>query len=59
VNQALQHQAKLVVKQMPQDALDLLNDYLAKISEIDLLQHLQNIDEQTLVLKTMLNMKIE
>jgi hypothetical protein len=58
-NQALQHQAELVLKQMPQDALDLLNDYLAKISEIDLLQHLQNIDEQTLVLKTMLNMKIE
>lgn len=40
------------------DVLEILRDYLSKISSVDFLEDLQNVDEQANVLRTMLRIKV-
>ena len=58
-NVELKTQSELVLKSMPADVEQVLNDYLGKISAIDFLDDLQKIDEQTNILRTMLNINIK
>lgn len=44
---------------LPENVLAVLKDYLNKISSVDFLEDLQNVDEQTNILKTMLNINIK
>lgn len=43
---------------LPENVQEVLKSYLDKISSVDFLEELQNVDEQTNILKTMLNIKI-
>jgi hypothetical protein len=43
---------------LPIAVQEVLKNYLDKISSVDFLEELQNVDEQTNILKTMLNIKI-
>lgn len=43
---------------LPDTVLEVLKEYLDKISSVDFLDELQNVDEQTNILKTMLNINI-
>ncbi len=43
---------------LPATVEEVLKNYLDKISSVDFLEDLQNVDEQTNILKTMLNIKI-
>ncbi|TDO96612.1 hypothetical protein [Flavobacterium sp. 245] len=43
---------------LPENVQDVLRDYLHKISSVDFLEDLQNVDEQTNILRTMLNINI-
>ncbi|MFV8346195.1 hypothetical protein [Flavobacterium sp. ZB4P13] len=43
---------------LPETVQEVLKDYLDKISSVDFLDELQNVDEQTNILKTMLNINI-
>lgn len=43
---------------LPKKVQGVLGDYLDKISSVDFLEDLQNVDEQTNILKTMLNINI-
>lgn len=58
-NAELKTKSELVLKSMPADVEQVLNDYLEKISSIDFLDDLQKIDEQTNILRTMLNINIK
>lgn len=44
---------------LPENVSAVLKDYLNKISSVDFLEDLQNVDEQTNILKTMLNINIK
>lgn len=43
---------------LPENVQEVLRDYLNKISSVDFLEDLQNVDEQTNILRTMLNINI-
>lgn len=43
---------------MPADVEAVMESYLQKISGVEFLEDLQNVDEQTNILKAMLNIKI-
>ncbi|HEU4497624.1 MAG TPA: hypothetical protein VFR70_11280 [Flavobacterium sp.] len=43
---------------IPKDVEDVLKSYAAKISDVEFLNDLQNVDEQTNILKAMLNINI-
>jgi hypothetical protein len=58
-NQELKTQAEVALQYISPEINDLLNHYFAQISSIDLMQNLQSIDEQSNILKSMLNMRIE
>lgn len=58
-NEALKEQLTKVRSSLPADVEDVLESYLAKISGVDFLEELQNVDEQTNILKAMLNINIK
>ncbi len=58
-NAALKEQLTKVRTSLPADVEDVLENYLAKISGVDFLEELQNVDEQTNILKAMLNINIK
>ncbi len=58
-NIELKNKAERMIKSIPQDVEIVLNDYDQKISSMQFLDDLQNIDEQTNVLRTMLNINIK
>ena len=57
-NEELNQQSKQVLKSITNDVELVLENYLKKISSLELIEEIQNIDEQTNVLKTMLNLNI-
>lgn len=57
-NISLQEQAGTVKAGVPNAVHDVLKAYLDKISTVDFLEELQNVDEQTNILKAMLNINI-
>jgi hypothetical protein len=57
-NIELTNKAEQVIKFIPMEVEEILNNYNQKISSIELLDDLQNIDEQANILKTMLNINI-
>ncbi|MBA3664182.1 MAG: hypothetical protein H0W61_08245 [Bacteroidetes bacterium] len=58
-NAALQDQLIIVKTVLPDDVEKVLESYLSKISGVDFLDDLQNVDEQTNILKAMLNINIK
>ncbi len=58
-NIELTNKAEQVIKFIPMEVEEILNNYNQKISSIELLDDLQNIDEQANILKTMLNINIK
>ena len=58
-NAELNNKAEQTLKAIPDDVEHVLNDYYTKISSLEFLDDLQNIDEQTNVLRTMLNINIK
>lgn len=58
-NAELTTKAEQTLKSIPNDVELVLNDYYTKISSLEFLDDLQNIDEQTNVLRTMLNINIK
>lgn len=58
-NVDLKNKAERTIKSIPNDVELVLNNYFEKISSIEFLDDLQNIDEQTNVLRTMLNINIK
>lgn len=58
-NELLKTKAEQQLKLIPVEIEQLLNDYLNKITSIKLIDDLQNIDEETNILKTMLNINIK
>jgi len=57
-NAELKRNADQTLKTIPNDVETVLKDYYAKISSLEFLDNLQNIDEQTNILRTMLNINI-
>jgi hypothetical protein len=57
-NMELKRNAEQTLKTIPNDIEKVLNDYYDKISSLEFLDNLQNIDEQTNILRTMLNINI-
>uniref|UniRef100_UPI004049B743 hypothetical protein n=1 Tax=Flavobacterium sp. TaxID=239 RepID=UPI004049B743 len=57
-NVELTNQAERAIKTIPNDIALVLIDYYDKISSMEFMGDLQNIDEQTNVLRTMLNINI-
>ncbi|MCK8140717.1 hypothetical protein MW871_02310 [Flavobacterium sp. I-SCBP12n] len=57
-NATLQQELSTLKTTLPESVLTVLKEYLAKISSVDFLEELQNVDEQTNILKTMLNINI-
>jgi hypothetical protein len=58
-NVDLNNKAERTLKSIPSDVEIVLNNYYNKISSMEFLDDLQNIDEQTNVLRTMLNINIK
>lgn len=58
-NAVLQEKLSTVKTQLKEDVEKVLESYLAKISGVDFLDDLQNVDEQTNILKAMLNINIK
>ena len=58
-NADLNNKAEQTIKSIPNDVEIVLNNYYDKISSMEFLDDLQNIDEQTNVLRTMLNINIK
>lgn len=58
-NNELTGKANEVIKSIPIEIEDILRNYNQKITSIELLDDLQNIDEQANILKTMLNINIK
>ncbi len=58
-NVDLNNKAERTIKAIPNDVEVVLNNYYDKISSMEFLDDLQNIDEQTNVLRTMLNINIK
>lgn len=57
-NELLKDQLSSVKSSMPKDVETVMESYLEKISGVEFLDDLQNVDEQTNILKAMLNIKI-
>ncbi|MES2131326.1 MAG: hypothetical protein V4506_03195, partial [Bacteroidota bacterium] len=57
-NELLKDQLSAVKTSMPKDVETVMDSYLEKISGVEFLDDLQNVDEQTNILKAMLNIKI-
>jgi hypothetical protein len=57
-NEALKNELSTIKTSLPESVLEVLSEYLEKISSVDFLDELQNVDEQTNILKTMLNINI-
>lgn len=57
-NIVLKEQAGAIKSSMPDQVRNVLKEYLDKISSVDFLEELQNVDEQTNILKAMLNINI-
>jgi hypothetical protein len=57
-NAALELELNTIKTSLPDTVQEVLKDYLHKISSIDFIENLQNVDEQTNILKTMLNINI-
>ena len=57
-NATLQQELSTLKTTLPESVLQVLKEYLNKISSVDFLDELQNVDEQTNILKTMLNINI-
>ncbi len=58
-NLQLKDQLSTVKTSMPKDVENVLESYLEKISDVEFLDDLQNVDEQTNILKAMLNINIK
>jgi hypothetical protein len=58
-NVELNNKAERTIKSIPNDVEIVLSNYNEKISSMEFLDDLQNIDEQTNVLRTMLNINIK
>ncbi|WP_163408567.1 hypothetical protein [Flavobacterium ajazii] len=57
-NAELKKELSTIKTTLPESVLDVLKEYHEKISSVDFLDELQNVDEQTNILKTMLNINI-
>ena len=57
-NALLELELSTIKTSLPESVQVVLKDYLNKISSVDFLEDLQNVDEQTNILKTMLNINI-
>lgn len=57
-NEMLRDRMSTLQNSLPQDVEDVLGAYLEKISGVDFLEELQNVDEQTNILRAMLNINI-
>lgn len=57
-NTVLELELGTIKTSLPKKVQGVLGDYLDKISSVDFLEDLQNVDEQTNILKTMLNINI-
>jgi hypothetical protein len=57
-NDMLHERLSTIKTALPQDVEDVLAQYLDKISGVDFLEELQNVDEQTNILRAMLNINI-
>lgn len=57
-NAELNSELSTVKTSLPESVLEVLKEYMEKISSVDFLDELQNVDEQTNILKTMLNINI-
>jgi hypothetical protein len=57
-NAVLKEQLGTIKTSLPIDVQEVLKSYLDKISSVDFLDELQNVDEQTNILKAMLNINI-
>lgn len=58
-NIALKLELSTIKTSLPENVNQVLGDYLDKISSMDFIEDLQNVDEQTNILKTMLNINIK
>jgi len=58
-NTLLKEKLSSVKTSMPREVEEVLESYLAKISGVDFLDDLQSVDEQTNILKAMLNINIK
>jgi hypothetical protein len=58
-NELLKDQLSAVKTSMPKEVEEVMNSYLEKISGVEFLDDLQNVDEQTNILKAMLNINIK
>lgn len=58
-NEELKEQLTKIKSSLPLEVESVLDDYLARISGVDFLEELQNVDEQTNILKAMLNINIK
>ena len=58
-NSVLSEQLGTIKMSLPQEVEKVMEAYLAKISGVDFLDDLQNVDEQTNILKAMLNINIK
>ncbi|MDQ6527749.1 hypothetical protein [Flavobacterium sp. LHD-85] len=57
-NAELKNELSTIKTTLPENVLEVLQEYHEKISSVDFLDELQNVDEQTNILKTMLNINI-
>ena len=57
-NAQLREKQSMIKSQLPNDVEIVLQDYVAKISDVNFINDLQNVDEQTNILRTMLNINI-
>lgn len=57
-NKVLNKKLSTVKTELTNEVQAVLKEYLEKISSVDFLEELQNVDEQTNILKAMLNIKI-
>ena len=57
-NEQLKEKLTTIKTSMPNDVENVLAAYLEKISGVDFLEELQNVDEQTNILRAMLNINI-
>lgn len=57
-NNQLKEQLASIKTSIPESVLEVQKAYLEKISAVDFLNELQNVDEQTNILRAMLNVKI-
>ncbi|WP_409142216.1 hypothetical protein [Pedobacter helvus] len=57
-NELLREKLTTVKTLLPETVEEVLAGYLKKISEVDFLEELQNVDEQTNILRAMLNINI-